>query len=52
MEKEVKMPVCEKCKHEFVFELDAPFAHCNCGTTEWGNDGDIYREIQKGRNTK
>lgn len=30
-------PYCTKCKSPFQFDADEPFAHCSCGTTEWGD---------------
>lgn len=30
-------PYCPECKTPFIFDRDEPFAHCRCGTTEWGN---------------
>lgn len=30
-------PYCHVCKAPFDFDRNEPFAHCNCGTTEWGS---------------
>lgn len=30
-------PYCPECQLPFAFERDEPFAHCGCGTTEWGH---------------
>lgn len=30
-------PWCETCEQPYAFDDDAPFAHCKCGTTEWGD---------------
>lgn len=27
--------VCERCGEELFVEYAKPFAHCDCGTTEW-----------------
>lgn len=43
------VPVCRSCLEEYVFDQDAPFAHCGCGTSEWGHDGAPYRRIQAAR---
>lgn len=42
-------PKCSKCKQPFIFEENEPFAHCDCGTTEWGNAGrpDNWMERQR-----
>lgn len=29
-------PYCQTCERPFSFDEDEPFAHCACGTTEWG----------------
>ena len=39
-------PKCNDCKQPFIFDEEEPFAHCNCGTTEWG---EIRPENWKGR---
>ena len=31
-------PKCDECKQPFIFEEEEPFAYCNCGTSEWGED--------------
>jgi hypothetical protein len=30
-------PYCGDCHQPFEFSHDEPFAHCKCGTTEWGD---------------
>jgi hypothetical protein len=30
-------PWCATCRMPFAFDNDEPFAHCGCGTTEWGD---------------
>jgi len=30
--------ICAACLTPYNFEATEPFAHCECGTTEWGND--------------
>lgn len=30
-------PYCSECHQPFEFSPDEPFAHCKCGTTEWGD---------------
>jgi len=46
-ETETKIPICKKCGKEFIFDQEEPFAYCDCGTTEWGYTGNIFRDIQK-----
>lgn len=42
-------PRCEQCGEEFVFEEEEPFAHCACGTTEWGHGRPAnWKERQRG----
>jgi len=45
-ETETKIPICKKCGKEFIFDQEEPFAYCDCGTTEWGYTGNIFRDIQ------
>lgn len=30
-------PHCVECQSPFQFDAEEPFAHCSCGTTEWGD---------------
>ncbi|MEJ8837795.1 hypothetical protein [Ramlibacter sp. AN1133] len=30
-------PYCASCHQPFEFDAHEPFAHCRCGTTEWGD---------------
>lgn len=43
--------ICALCHEELRHDVDEPFAHCACGTTEWTGDPPIIfslrREIQK-----
>jgi len=49
---ELQIPVCVRCEQEFTFDLEEPFAHCGCGTTEWGSSGNNFREMQQQRELK
>ncbi len=41
------LPICGVCHQTIRFDIDEPFAHCGCGTMEWGNTGNKYREIEE-----
>ena len=34
-----KAGICPHCLEEYEHEVDAPFANCRCGTSEWAVDG-------------
>lgn len=39
--------ICPKCKTAYEFDDFEPFAHCECGTTEWANHRPVYYYLQR-----